>query len=288
MTTAPVASATASTSSSTASSRNLSIRIGWPGEAVDGVRHVAIERAHVVDDRHRAAAEHVGRPDDEREADLRRHLARFFRRRRGAARRLRNAEIPQQLARSARDPRRGRSSRATCRGSGCPASCSGSASFSGVCPPYCTTHATSPPAFLLARDDRRDVLERQRLEVQAIDGVVVGRDRLRVAVDHDRLEPLLAQREGGVAAAVVELDALPDAVRAAAEDHDLLPRRRIGLALLLVGAVEVRRERLELRRAGVDALVGRLEPVLEPRRRAPPPRRRRGSRRARGRRCRRA
>ena len=27
-----------------------------------------------------------------------------------------------------------------------PASCSGSASFSGVCPPYCTTTETSPPA----------------------------------------------------------------------------------------------------------------------------------------------
>ena len=101
------------------------------------------------------------------------------------------------------------------------------------------------------------VFERQRLEVQPVDGVVVGRDRLRVAVDHDRLEPLFAQREGGVTAAVVELDALADAVRAAAEDDDLLPRRRVRLALLLVGAVEVRRERLELGRAGVDALVGR-------------------------------
>ena len=36
-----------------------------------------------------------------------------------------------------------------------------------------------------------------------------------------------------------------------------VPRRRIGLALLLERAVQVRRERLELRRAGIDALVGR-------------------------------
>ncbi len=111
--------------------------------------------------------------------------------------------------------------------------------------------------LLLALDDRDHVLEGQRLEVQPVDGVVVGRHRLRVAVDHHRLEALLAQREGGVAAAVVELDALADAVRAAAEDHHLLARRRIRLALLLVGAVHVRRERLELGRAGVDALVGR-------------------------------
>ena len=42
------------------------------GRRIDGVRHVAIERRHVVDDRHAAAAEHVRRPDDDREADARR------------------------------------------------------------------------------------------------------------------------------------------------------------------------------------------------------------------------
>ena len=41
-----------------------------------GVEHVAIERAHVVDDGHGAAAEHVGRPHDQRKADLGRDLAR--------------------------------------------------------------------------------------------------------------------------------------------------------------------------------------------------------------------
>ena len=167
-----------------------------------------------------------------------------------------------------------------------PAACSGSASFSGVCPPYCTTHDDVAAGLLLARDDRRDVLEGQRLEVQPIDGVVVGRHRLGVAVDHDGLEPLLAQRERGVAAAVVELDALPDAVRSAAEDHDLLPRRRIGLALLLVGAVQIGRERLELRGAGVDPLVGRLQARARGARCEPLPRRRRESARARGRRTR--
>ncbi len=69
-----------------------------------------------------------------------------------------------------------------------------------------------------------------------------------------------------MAAAVVELDALADAVRPAAEDHDLVARRGIGLALALVGAVEVGGERLELGRAGVDALVGRREVEVEARR----------------------
>src|SRR3954464_2552290 len=72
-----------------------------------------------------------------------------------------------------------------------PAACSGSARFSGVCPPSCTTPpppAPSPPPgaaparLLLARNDRRHVFERQRLEIQPVDGVVVGRHRLGVAV----------------------------------------------------------------------------------------------------------
>ena len=111
------------------------------------------------------------------------------------------------------------------------------------------------PLRLLLLEDVHHVLEGEGLEVEPVGGVVVGRDRLRVAVDHDGLVPLLLEREGGVAAAVVELDALPDPVGAAAEDDDLLAVRGRGLALALVGRVHVRGERLELRRAGVDPLV---------------------------------
>ena len=85
------------------------------GRRLHGVAHVAIERRHVVDDRHRAAAEHVRRAHDDREADLVGDVARFVRRRRRAARRLRNAEIPRAASRTARGPRPGRSNRATCR-----------------------------------------------------------------------------------------------------------------------------------------------------------------------------
>ena len=67
-----------------------------------------------------------------------------------------------------------------------------------------------------------------------------------------------------MAAAVVELDALPDPVRPRAEHHHLALGRGIGLARLLVGAVHVRRKRLELGGAGVDALVGGNNPIVEP------------------------
>ena len=115
-------------------------------------------------------------------------------------------------------------------------------------------------AFALALDDRHHVFERQRLEVETIGGVVVGRDRLGIAVDHHRLEAFGLEAEHRVTAAVVELDALADAVGAAAEDDDLLLVGRIGLAGVFEAAVEIRRERLELGRAGVDALERRLQP----------------------------
>ena len=81
------------------------------------------------------------------------------------------------------------------------------------------------PSALLAADQRDHVLGGQRLEIEPVGGVVVGRDGFRVAVDHDGLDAGLLQRIGGMDAAIVELDALADAVRAAAEDDDLVARR---------------------------------------------------------------
>jgi hypothetical protein len=97
-------------------------------------------------------------------------------------------------------------------------------------------------------------LGRQWLEVQPVGRVVVRRHRLGVAVDH---HGLVAERSEGlrrVDAAVVELDALPDAIWAGAEDHDpWLVARRCGLVLLAPGRVEVVRGSIHLAGTGVDA-----------------------------------
>ena len=115
------------------------------------------------------------------------------------------------------------------------------------------------PAFF-AFVNMQHILERQRLEEQFVARVVVCGDGLRVGVDHDRLEALLLQREGGVHAAVVELDALADPVRAAAEDHHLLGVAWADLVVApVVGRVVVRRVRLELGRAGVHQPEARHE-----------------------------
>ncbi len=109
---------------------------------------------------------------------------------------------------------------------------------------------------LLDLDDVHDVLEGERLEVEAVGGVVVGRDGLGVAVDHDRLVALGLERVRGVNAAVVKLDALANAVGAGREDHHagLLCLRALGGATVLVGEVVVTRASSKLAGAGVDGL----------------------------------
>ena len=106
----------------------------------------------------------------------------------------------------------------------------------------------------------QDVLEGERFEVQPVAGVVVGTDRLRIAVDHDGFEPRVAQGEGGVDAAVVELDALADAVGTAAQDHDLASGRRPALVNVAVGRVIVGCVRFELCRTGVHQRVHGQDP----------------------------
>src|ERR1043166_8333111 len=57
-----------------------------------------------------------------------------------------------------------------------------------------------------------------------------------------------------MAAAVVELNALADAIRTATENHDFGPRVRVGLILFFIRGVHVRREGFEFSGASVDAL----------------------------------
>jgi len=98
----------------------------------------------------------------------------------------------------------------------------GSERFSGVCPPNCTITPTGAPADASCSQTAKTSSSVSGLEVEAIAGVVVGRDRLGIAVDHDSFVAVLAQRVGGVAATIVELNSLPYAVRAGAEDDDFL------------------------------------------------------------------
>ena len=74
---------------------------------------------------------------------------------------------------------------------------------------------------LLQSHDLQHILGGQRLEIEPVRGVVVGRDGFGIAVDHDRFVASFGEREAGVDTAIIELDPLPDPVRPAAQDHDL-------------------------------------------------------------------
>jgi hypothetical protein len=89
-------------------------------------------------------------------------------------------------------------------------------------PAELNNHADLRTRLCLVVVDRQHVLERQRLKVKPVAGVVVGGDGLRVAVDHDGLEAVFLQRKRRMATAVIELDALADAVRPRAENDDLV------------------------------------------------------------------
>ena len=69
---------------------------------------------------------------------------------------------------------------------------------------------------LLDLDDPHDIFRGQRLKVQSVRRVIVGGNRFRVVVDDDHVIAQLLQSLDAVDGAVIELNALTDAVGAGA------------------------------------------------------------------------
>ena len=229
------------------------------GGRLGGREHVAFQGVLAVGNLHRPPPEHVARAHHDRVADARGYLLRFRDRPAGPVRRLAKPQLVEErpepleilglvdcVGRRAddRDPGPLERRRELER---------------GLAAELHDDAHELPPALLRPRDGDH-VLDRQRLEVEPVGGVVVGRDGFRVAVDHDRLEAGLPEAEARVDTAIVELDALTDAVRSAPEDDDLPRVARLGFvlgrieAVALVAGVEVGRAGRELGRAGVDTL----------------------------------
>jgi len=80
-------------------------------------------------------------------------------------------------------------------------------------------HAIRP--FVITNAE--DVFERQRLEIELVRRVIVGRDGLRITIHHDCFHALFLERIDSMDAAIVELDSLADPVRPPPENDDLLP-----------------------------------------------------------------
>ena len=210
----------ASTSTSIAFSRKRSRKISRGGRPPAGAvrAQVVREALLVVDDLHRAAAEHVARADEQREADARARLERRVTPVRGRVRRRLVAEAVEQVAEAAAVLRE--VDRVDARAEDRHAAL---LQARGELQRRLAAELHDHAFGLLDLDDPEHVFERQRLEVQAVGGVVVRGDGLRVAVDHHGVAPRCAHGHRGVHAAVVELDALADAVGTGAEDHDARP-----------------------------------------------------------------
>src|SRR5918993_1611926 len=225
-------------------------RVSWPSAGAGP--EVEVEVIFVVDDLHPAPAEHVRWPHDDRIPELACHLPRLIGRRCGPESGVRYAELCQEpsepgavfrkvygLGRGAEDSR----------------SCL--LKLVGELQGALAAELQDDTIWLLSPYYLENMLRSQRLEVQACGSIVVGRDSLRVGVDHDRVVAALFEGVTGVDARIVELYALADAVGTAAEDDDGGILLAPDLVLLLVGGVVVGRARGELTGASIDGLVGR-------------------------------
>ena len=110
---------------------------------------------------------------------------------------------------------------------------------------------------------REHILQCERLEIQPVGGIVVGRHRFGITVDDDGLEAQLLQALCRVDAAVVEFDTLSYTVGSSSEDHYLLAAVRLDLRLFIriVSRVVVR---AVLRAAHMDGIVGLRHAELFP------------------------
>ncbi len=119
------------------------------------------------------------------------------------------------------------------------------------------------PERLLRLENVQDILARERFEVELIGRVVVGGNGFRIGVDHDRFDVFLPQREGRVNTAVVEFDALADAVGAATQDHHLGTVGGPGFVFRFVGGIVIGSVGFKFGRTGIHQFVDRFDAVSE-------------------------
>ena len=214
----------------------------------------------VVGDFHALTAEHVARAHEHRIAQLRRRLRRLVRGEDGRALRLRDAQPVQQLVEQLAVFRR-----VDVAQIGAEDAVSGFPNRLGELDGRLAAELADHADRLLDLQHVHHVFRRERLEIQAIRGIEVGGNRLRVVVDDDGIEARALERPDAVHRAVVKLDALTDADRAGAENDDGFAPAVLRLGRGAVGAVEIRADGLELAAAGINHAEGgqHLEPLAQ-------------------------
>ena len=155
-------------------------------QARQDAKQIIVERALIVDDRHRPPAQHVGRAHHERQAEIGGDEARLLDRIGDAVLRLLQAEFVEQaleavavLGEIDRVDRGAEDRRARLFDD--------MGELQRRLAAELHDHALEEPTLALLVENGQHVLGGQRLEIEPVRGVVVGRDGLRIAVDHDRL-----------------------------------------------------------------------------------------------------
>ncbi len=157
---------------------------------VHRLAHVAAQGCLVVDDGHGPAAQHVGGAHHHRVPDPTGNRDGFFGRIGRAVDRGRNVQLGQERAKAiaifgqidgvGRGAEDGHTRLVERPGQ-----------VEGRLAAVLDDEPLQRAGSLLAFDQIEHIFQRQRLEVEAVAGVVVGAHRLRVAVDHDRFDALL-------------------------------------------------------------------------------------------------
>ena len=182
-----------------------------------------------LDNLHRPATEHIGRAQQHRKADLLGNPHRLLPRPGNAVHRLFQPEFGDQRGKAL--PVLGKvdhvGRRTQDRNTGI---LQALRQFQRGLPAKLHDHARQRSRRLLDMQNLQHILAGQRLEIQPVGRVIIGRHRLRVAVDHDRFKPGIGERKTGVAAAIIEFDPLPDPVGSATQNDNFLPRRRLAFA----------------------------------------------------------
>ena len=222
-----------------------------------GIHHVVTQFRFAVHDFHGATTQHIGRTHHQRVTDFFRQTYTVFHGTGGAVGRLLQAKLVDHLLeafaifRFIDGIRRGANN-------GHAGSLQSTGQLQRGLPAVLDDHTLG----FFFRHDGQHVFQRNRLEVQAIGGIVIGGHGFRVTVDHDGFITVVLHGKRRVHTAVIELDTLTDPVGATTDDHDLVTVGGIGLTLFIVAGVHVGRIRGEFCRAGIHPLVDRQHTQL--------------------------
>ncbi|MPM37476.1 hypothetical protein SDC9_84093 [bioreactor metagenome] len=210
----------------------------------------------LVNDDHAAPAQHEGRTDQQRIADAVGHRDRFVDGVGNAAFRLFDTDLFDQLLEEVAVFRG-----VDVVGTGADDIGAGGLQFLGEVERGLAAELDDHAVALFAFVNIHHVFQRQRFEIELVAGVVIGRHGFRIAVDHHRFEAGLAQREGGMDAAIVEFDPLADAIGTAAENHVgfLVAARPHRIGVFAVGRIIIGGGGLEFPGAGVHRAEDRFK-----------------------------